>query len=68
MFIQPARKLVIATDGIKRFVNAKDHERYAKCQRQSKIGPKGSAKCCHFEGGVMSVRSRASIRATALVI
>ncbi|WP_206169669.1 hypothetical protein, partial [Tropicibacter alexandrii] len=26
------------------------------CQRQSKIGPKGSAKCCHFEGGVMSVR------------
>ena len=27
-----------------------------KCQRQSKIGPKGSAKCCHIEGGVMRVQ------------
>jgi hypothetical protein len=26
------------------------------CQRQSKIGPKGSAKCCHIEGGVMRVQ------------
>ena len=25
-------------------------------QRQSKIGPKGSAKCCHIEGGVMRVQ------------
>ena len=26
------------------------------CQRQSKFGPKGSAKCCHIEGGVMRVQ------------
>jgi len=25
------------------------------CQRQSKSEPKGSAKCCHFEVGIISV-------------
>jgi len=38
------------------------------CQRQSKIEPKGSAKCCHFGFGIISEQPRASIRATALVI
>ena len=38
------------------------------CQRQSKSGPKGSAKCCHFGGGIISVQTSASIRAAALVI
>ena len=38
------------------------------CQRQSKIGPKGSAKCCHFGVGIISLQMSASIRAAALVI
>ena len=28
---------------------------YLSCQRQSKSEPKGSAKCCHFEVGIISV-------------
>ena len=28
------------------------------CQRQSKSGPKGSAKCCHFGFGVMTSAAR----------
>jgi hypothetical protein len=36
--------------------------------RQSKSEPKGSAKYCHFGGGVMSGYACASIRAAALVI
>ena len=39
-----------------------------RCQRQSKIGPKGSAKCCHFGVGIISLQMSASIRAAALVI
>jgi hypothetical protein len=27
----------------------------ARCQRQSKSEPKGSAKCCHFGVGIISV-------------
>jgi|GEM_PF-2532139 hypothetical protein len=27
----------------------------ATCQRQSKSEPKGSAKCCHFGVGIISV-------------
>ena len=38
------------------------------CQRQSKSEPKGSAKCCHFGFGIISVKTSASIRAAALVI
>ena len=38
------------------------------CQRQSKSGPKGSAKCCHFGVGIISFQMSASIRAAALVI
>ena len=39
-----------------------------ECQRQSKSEPKGSAKCCHFGFGIISVKTSASIRAAALVI
>jgi len=39
-----------------------------KCQRQSKSEPKGSAKCCHFGVGIISLQMSASIRAAALVI
>jgi len=39
-----------------------------RCQRQSKSEPKGSAKCCHFGFGIISVKTSASIRAAALVI
>lgn len=28
---------------------------FASCQRQSKSEPKGSAKCCHFGVGIISV-------------
>ena len=38
------------------------------CQRQSKSGPKGSVKCCHFGVGIISFQMSASIRAAALVI
>ena len=44
------------------------HLSAAICQRQSKSEPKGSAKCCHFGFGIISVKTSASIRAAALVI
>ena len=37
------------------------------CQRQSKIEPKGIAKCCHFGVGMIAAQARVSIRAAALV-
>ena len=40
----------------------------SQCQRQSKSEPKGSAKCCHFGVGIISLQMSASIRAAALVI
>lgn len=39
-----------------------------RCQRQSKSGPKGSAKCCHFGVGMIATWACASIRAAALII
>ena len=48
-----------------------NHDYYGghlSCQRQSKSEPKGSAKCCHFGVGIISVQTSASIRASALVI
>ena len=51
---------MVDTSGISQFA--------PNCQRQSKSEPKGSAKCCHFGFGIISVKTSASIRAAALVI
>ena len=65
---------VFAAEPIKGFVEYNfgmsfaDVDKKLTCQRQSKSEPKGSAKCCHFGVGIISLQMSASIRAAALVI